>query len=216
MLTSETAAAITFDAATHEYRLPDGRIVPSVTQILKATGVAVDFEALADRSERMGDAIDLKRDLGTAVHADLHAMDDDDLDLATVDARVRPYLQCWEAFCGNTRLLPLTRERLVFHPTLFYCGTLDGVFLAPDGRHILVDVKTGDPESAGARFQLAGYQLAYQLDHKDPISERWSVQLVPGRAVPYRITPHDDWRDIEVWRAIVTTYWNQQPQRRSA
>jgi hypothetical protein len=117
-----TSADLTFDPVAHKYRLPDGRLVPSVTQILGAVGVAVDFDLLAGLSHRVEQAIDLKRDVGRALHADAHSYDDDDLDWATVDPRVRPYLQAWATFRENTGLAPLTRERLVYHPIYGYGG----------------------------------------------------------------------------------------------
>jgi hypothetical protein len=212
-----TAAVLSFEPSVHEYRLPDGRLVPSVTQILQATGVSVDFEAIGAISSRLSDQIDRRRQLGTAVHLDAHAFDDDDLEWDRVDPQVAPYLRAWATFRENTGLRPLTRERIVFHPVAFYCGTLDGLFRAPNGRQVLVDIKIGDPEASGCRYQTAGYEAAYRLEHpQDAIDERWGVQLVPDRAIPYRITPYTDWRDFGAFQAFATTYHHQADRRRSA
>jgi hypothetical protein len=212
-----SAATLVFDPLRHEYTV-DGQRIPSVTQILRATGVSVDFEELAGISTRLGTQIEEKRALGTALHADAHALDDRDLDWATVDPRVRPYLEAWQTFRVNSGLVPLARERQLFHPTLRYAGTFDGLFLAPrgvTGMRVIADLKTGDPDDAGARYQLAAYQLAYQHEHPDqPIYERWSVQLTPEHRIPYRVTKYDDWRDFDVWKAIVTTYWAQGARRK--
>lgn len=207
--------ALTFEADRHEYRV-DGAVVPSVTQILSACGISIDFEELAGKSRRIGLAIDDKRAIGQAVHADAHAYDDNDLDWSTVDDRVRPYVEAWATFRQNSGLIPLTRERRVFEPHLRYAGTLDGVFAKAPAVRVLADIKCGDPESAGARYQLAAYQLAHDLEHPhEPIHERWSVQLTPGRTTPYRVTRYDDWRDFETWRAIVATYYAQAARRRT-
>jgi hypothetical protein len=212
-----TAAVLMFDATFHEYRLPDGRQVPSVTQILSAVGVSTDFEALMAMSDERARQIEAKRFLGTAVHADCHAFDDDDLVWGTVDPKVVPYLDAWRVFRENTGLQPMTRERRVFHAAHFYCGTLDGIFIDPRGRHVLVDIKTGDPADSGCQFQTAAYEAAFQAEHPDfPIDERWAVQLVPERkGVPYRVTPYTDWRDFGAFTAFVTTY-NAQAARRRA
>jgi hypothetical protein len=203
-----------FDAATHQYRVA-GALVPSVTTILRATGVSVDFEAVAASSRAMADAIALKREIGTALHADAHAFDDNDLDLGTVDSRVLPYLDAWMTFRANTRLTPLTRERRVYHPQLRYAGTLDGIFLSPVGRHVLVDIKTGDPDDGGCQFQTVAYQMAHAIDHPNvEVHERWGVQLTPGLSVPYRIAQYTDWRDAGRWEAIVTTYYAQVARRK--
>jgi len=216
------AADLAFDAALHRYTLPDGTEVPSVTQILSATGVSVDFDSLAGMSERLGDAINEKRELGRALHADAHAFDDGDLVLRTVDPRVFPYLQAWVTFRSNTGLQPTTRERRVYHPTYGYAGTLDGIFRldGPRHKHVLIDIATGDPEDAGKRYQTAAYQAAYAIDHRDkPIDARWAVRLCPEHEVPYRITeypsgPLDQMRDFRVFAACLTVYQHQAARRR--
>lgn len=211
-----SATVLSFDAAAHEYRMPDGRLVPSVTQILKAVGVAVDFEGLASIGRRVADAIDLKREIGHTLHQDAHAFDDDDLNWSTVDPRVEPYLRAWAAFRENTRLMPVTRERRVLHAALGYAGTLDGIFVAPNGRRVLVDLKTGDPWDAGAHLQTAAYAAGYLCEHpSERIDERWAVRLTPEHGVPYRIVPFTDWRDFSKFQACLTVYHEQATRRRS-
>ena len=64
---------------------------------------------------------------------------------------------------------------------------------------------------------FAAYQLAHQCEQNhQEIHERWSVQLTPHMRTPYRITRYDDWRDFDVWKAIVTTYYAQHARRRAA
>lgn len=220
MTTVLTAAALTFDAERHEYRLPDARLVPSVTQILHAVGVATDFEAIAARSTKLAEAIEYRRALGTAVHADCHAFDDHDLDWDQVDERVRPYVEAWSVFREITGLTPTARERRVFHPGAFYCGTLDGILVKPNGVAVLVDIKLGDPEDAGAQFQTAAYEAAFLVGHPSQIvSERWAVQLLPERRIPYDITNYsaraEAWRDFQKFQAFVTTYHEQAIRRRA-
>lgn len=213
-----SSADLHFDPLVHEYRRPDGLRVPSVTEILSAVGVSTDFEALRASSDRIAQAIDLKRDIGTALHADAHAFDDHDLDWSTVDPRVLPYLEAWVTFRANTGLQPTTRERRVYNALHGYAGTLDGIFDKPGGGRVLVDIKTGDPEDSGCAFQTAAYAAAHQLEHGDEpaITERWGVQLVPAAAVPYRIHVYTSWQDWQKFQAFVTTYHCQPARRRAA
>lgn len=209
-----TSADLVFTPEGHEYRLQDGRVVPSVTTILSAVGVAVDFSTLGALSLRLASDIALGGQRGTAVHADCHAFDDDDLEWDTVDARITPYIKAWSCFRSDKRAIPIARERRVFHPECFYCGTLDGVFLVPPAKRILIDIKTGDPADSACRYQTAAYEAAWLLEHPDePIAERWAVQLTPSRSVPYRITPYTDWRDFSTFRAFATTYHHQVQRR---
>jgi hypothetical protein len=215
-VTTATLASrdLVFSSERHEYILPDGQLVPSVTQILRACGVSVDFEELAARSPAMREAITIKRALGHALHQDSHAYDDDDaLDWSTVDPRVRPYLEAWCAFRTNTGLTPTVRERLVYHEILGYAGTLDGIFSKPDGSLVLCDLKTGDLHDSACAYQTAGYVLAWEHEHGAGPMERWGVQLVPGRRVPYRIEPFGDWRDFGAFKAFVATYYCQHERR---
>lgn len=211
---TRASARLVFEPGTHTYYL-DGVQKPSVTEILKATGVSTDFAALGAMSDRLRDDILFKRELGTSLHSDIHAFDDGQLKFETVDPAVFPYLEAWATFRSQKRLEPLERERRVYHGGLDYCGTLDGIFRLPNGAQVLIDVKTGDPEDAAAHLQTAGYLLAYLYEWPDAaVSERWSVQLVPTRAVPYVITPYRGWEDFSNWSAIVTTYWQQSGRRR--
>lgn len=214
-MTAFTSADLGFDAAAHTYTLPDGRQVPSVTQVLKACGISTDFDALAGIIGR--DRIEYARALGVAVHADAHAWDDGALDESTVHSDVRPFLEAWKTFRENSRLVPVSRERCVFDPTLFYCGTLDGIFRLPAGRLVLVDIKTGDPSSARADVQTAAYAHAWQLEHLEHvISERWAVHLTPENGIPYRVHPYSDWRDFSKFASFVATFHEMRAQRRSA
>ncbi len=215
---------LSFDAASHEYRSPDGRIVPSVTQVLEAVGCSTDFEALGRVSPRLAEQIEFKRNLGSIVHIDAHAYDDNDLDWSSVDPRVKPYIDAWKTFRENSGLVPIARERRLFHPVHKYAGTLDGVFegLVRDRlRRILVDIKLGDPKDAGAHLQTAAYEGAWMVENAGaPIHERWAVQLCPGETVPYRITNFSDrqdaWQDFQKFQACLTVYREQPARRRSA
>jgi hypothetical protein len=213
------ASVLAFEPLAHEYRLPDGRIVPSVTQILKAVGVASDFEEIAAMSDHLAQRVEFKRQLGTALHADCHAFDDDDLEWDTVHPEVEPYLQAWAAFRENSQLAPLTRERCVFHRGLFFCGTLDGIFSTPTGRHVLVDIKTGNPDSSAAHLQTAAYEAAFLAERRDvEIHERWAVWLQPDKGIPYQITNYsarrDAWLDFQKFQACVTVFFEQAARRR--
>jgi hypothetical protein len=214
MSSTLASRALTFFPTTHEYWL-DGRRVPSVTEILKATGVSTIFDELGAMTERIRGAIEFKRDLGSALHADIHSFDDGDLAWETVDERVLPYLEAWTIFRENTGLRPLARERVVFDPTLNVCGTLDGIFESPSGGNVLIDVKVGDPKSAACHLQTGGYYLLWLAEHSAEvmIHERWAVQLMPQRKIPYNVTPYTDWNDLAKFRACVTVYYEQDCRR---
>lgn len=213
---------LVYDPVAHKTTTPDGVDVPHVTTILSETGVSTNFGALAQVSERAARNIEYGRDRGSAVHADCHAYDDDDLVWSTVDPRIEPYVQSWAETRNRLRLTPLThaRERRVFHPIYFYTGILDGIFMTDDERRVLIDLKTGDPEDAACRYQTAAYEAAWLEAHPDqPIDARWAVWLRPERRIPYIITnysqpPDDAWRDFSTFQAFLVTYSHQAVRRR--
>lgn len=214
-----TSADIAFSRELHEYRLPTGQRVPGVTEILSSVGVSMNFEGLASLGRRVADAIELKREIGHALHADAHSFDDNDLDWATVDPRVEPYLRAWATFRENTGVVPTTRERRVYHNVYGYAGTLDGIFRTTAGRLVLIDLKTGDPDDSGCAYQTAAYLAAYRLEHvTEEYIERWAVRLTPDHGVPYRITPYTAWDDFHKFQAFLTTFHHQaeRRQRRAA
>ena len=214
---------LVYDPATHTTRTATGIEVPHVTRILSAVGVSTDFEEVAERSWRMRDRLEHLRQRGTAVHADCHAYDDDDLDLDACDVRVRPFVEAWAACRAEKGLVPVThaRERRVFHDLDWYTGIMDGLFRR-QGKFGVVDLKTGDPDDAAAHLQTAAYAEAYVREHPDvKIEWRWAVWLRPGRRVPYTIVDYTDARrrpdcylDYQKFRACLTVFREQPAQRR--
>lgn len=211
---SYTAADLTYDPERHASTLPDGTPVPHVTAILGAVGVGEDFEALASRGPRFRQMVAHARERGTAVHADCHAYDDDDIDWEAVDHRVRPFVEAWAEFRMAKDLVPLARarERRVYHPTYGYTGILDGVFTdAAGAQRILIDIKTGDPTAAAAHLQTAAYEEAWNVERPgQPVTDRWAVWLVPRSRIPYRIFDYgqrpDAYAHFSTFLACLTVY----------
>jgi hypothetical protein len=207
-------SALSFDVARHEYRRPDGLVVPSVTRVLRGVGLSTDYEALAASNKLSRAILDRKRALGTAVHVETQYYDDHGLDLRRLDEEVLPYVEAWAMARVNLQLTPITRERRMYAEWLGVCGTLDGVFYrgTDDGHLILIDIKTGSVDGAATRYQTAGYEVLWNDEYPSrPIAERWAVELTPERATPYRI--HDftkacgGWRDGHHFRSIVQAYY---------
>lgn len=219
-----TAADLIYDEVTHTTRTPDGIDVPHTTKILRAVGVSRDFDDLGDRVRRVRENLPNASARGTAVHADCHAFDDDDLPLdyfASGDGRIVPFVKAWERVREAKRLKPLVhaRERLVYHPVYSYAGILDGIFECCDVGLVLVDLKTGDPEDAAAHLQTAAYAEAWLSEHKkEKIAERWAVWLRPERVVPYTIINYSSRPDARLdfgkFAACVTVYYEQAERRR--
>jgi hypothetical protein len=217
-----TVDDVVYDAETHTSRLTDGREVPHVTAVLAAVGVATDFEELMRDRPYMRRRVELAGARGTAVHADCHAYDDDDLAWETVSPEVLPFVEAWAQARANLHLRPLARERRVFHPTLCYTGIKDGLFEVTGGEWagavVLGDIKTGDPESSACQYQTAAYAEA-ELVAKvvDRIDRRWAIWLQPERRVPYTVVDYTSHveapTDFLRFAAFLTTYRSQAGRR---
>lgn len=171
---------LTFDEATHRYTLC-GMAVPSVTQILSP---------LVDLAGIRADVLEAKRDLGSRVHLACQLNDEDDLDEASVEADVAPYLAAWRRFLLESGAKVLANEQQVGEPLLMYAGTLDNV-LELNGAKWVVDKKTSFATPMSAGPQTAAYQRALG---DTSITRRAAIRLRPDGT--YRFDPlngADDW-----------------------
>lgn len=225
------AAALTFRPEPHTYQVGLTQM-PSVTQILKAVGVSVDFERLVERGQLLAAVLNEKRAVGQGVHLATHYYDLGALDRSALDPRIEPYLQAWVDFREATGFVPTLLETPVHHPGLLIAGTLDraGTFTKfegcqPHDLHI-VDIKCGDPEDAAARWQTVAYAEMLSL------ALRKDVFLRSGGEAAFRLRPRysvrldadgrwnlstykdylNDWRDF---KHFCTTFRCQVAQRRA-
>ena len=181
---------VTFEPARHEYRI-DGRLVPSVTQVLEPLN---DFGAVP------AEVLDRAAEFGTHVHQAIALMLRNDLDWSSLDGDLEPYVRQAEKFIVESRLQVLAAERVVANARLGYAGTLD--LLAYWKRnHCVIDWKTGAlPRTVGP--QTAAYQAAVGKLDPNP-RKRYCVQLTRERYVVHAL---DDPADLSVFTSALNLY----------
>ncbi|RJO61083.1 MAG: hypothetical protein C4542_07295 [Dehalococcoidia bacterium] len=152
-----------FDEASHTYWLGDDKL-PGVTSILKAAG-------LLEFPHSNGSAM-LK---GTYIHRATELYDRDDLDADSLDAEIKPYLEGWMKFRKDSGFVPELIEAPMFHPHLFYAGTIDryGVL---NGKKVLLDIKSGSPHPA-YKVQVAGGYEGLLIGNGHHIDKFYSLYL---------------------------------------
>lgn len=201
--------------AEHRYTF-HGAPVPGVTELLRRYYLSADWLQVPAQT------LLLKRELGTAVHRATHYEDEGTLDVNTVDPALEPYLAAWRAFKADSGFEALLLETPLVHPLYRYAGTPDRFGWIRWGRQVerlaIVDLKTGDPEDAGAAYQTAAYAnalrsvlagdlltaarpfasaLGLHSDHLEEPWERISVQLKPdGR---YKLGGQGAYLDVRDW-----------------
>ncbi len=154
----ETAPSVLFDPERHLY-WQGGRLLPGVTAILEATGIA-------DYSFIDGDLRDYALARGTAVHTLVKLIVAGTLDWSTIDPVLEPYLWAFESFRADTGIVPRVSEVPLADPTLGYAGTPDlGGPLAPQHARTVaresdtvLDVKSGEGVERSFGVQTAAYQ----------------------------------------------------------
>lgn len=166
----------------HVYRA-DGRVVPGVTGIIRAAGL-MDAHGWNEYA----------RARGSAAHKAVELYEQDDLDMASLDPVIAPYLDAWIAFKNQTGFKSETQEQLVFHPAYQYAGTLDMTGHIP-GATVLVDIKTGAYQPWWA-LQTAAYNAV--------VKRRLRLSVELRNDGTYRMTEHTDKRDFQRFLACLT------------
>ena len=121
---------IQFDPSTHVYTV-NGRVVPSVTQVLREAGLVDPSIYPPGAAER-----------GTAVHLACQLHDENDLDESSLDPVIIPYLNAWKLFVSQNRFRATAIEQRICSLTHCYAGTLDRIgTVGPKGDNCLVEIK---------------------------------------------------------------------------
>jgi hypothetical protein len=133
-----------FDPAAHVYTL-DHKPIPSVTQILKATGLTGHYRGTAgrDRGSRVHEATELYDVLGVIG-----------------DGPEAGYTRAWAKFKADHVSEIVASEQAVFNEPLWYAGTLDRIVRLKDGKLAILDIKTG-AKADWHKLQLAAYELCW-------------------------------------------------------
>lgn len=180
---------LAFDEASHTYSVA-GEVWPSVTQVLdplqELDGIPRDILAAAAA-------------FGSNVHAACHLDNIGELDDATLDPLLLPYLTAWRKFQTDTGAVVLMSEHRVAHPRLRYAGTLDTICLIGGVRE-LVDIKStaAIPRTVGP--QCAAYAEALG----EPRIRRRVVQL--RRDGTYRAERLTDRSDFNLFLSALNIY----------
>lgn len=193
--------------------MPSVNGIPSVTEILQATGLMhyygfLDSERL-DLARRRGKALHL------AIQMDAEGPDADGmvLNVKGLHPEIRPGFDGWREFVASTGWEWLHSELELFHEWGF-CGHVDLVGRRPGVGIEVVDVKFTDyPDLKGTARQLAGYGLLWDHAHPDQKHvQRTMLQITrDGRPKPVDMTdPHH----VQVFIAGLTVFKEMDPGQR--
>lgn len=190
MGTTEKQSEVQFDESTHTYTV-DGRVVPSVTQVLKSVGMI---------DERWFNQAARDRGRVVTIAIELHSKGE----LVTVPGGYEGYVEAWVKFVDDTGFAARDVEKPVFSRLHGFAGTPDLEGHVPGAtRRLIVDVKTG-VEAEHYPIQTAGYDMAYSDAH-----DRWCVFLKQNGK--YAIRQHTNPRDRDVFlAALKIVHWQRE------
>jgi hypothetical protein len=183
-------SALTFDEQTHTYYL-NGQKVPGVTSVLKP---------LTDYSTVPPDVLQAAADFGKAVHRACELDDLMELDEATMDPALLPYLEAWRQFCAAHMVGWLEIETPVHHSALRYAGTPDRIGYVK-GLLSVVDIKTTAELYPSVGPQLAAYANAWSPKDANTM-QRVAVQLKGDGT--YVAKPYTDPTDFPLFCSLLT------------
>ena len=186
-------ASATFTLIGHVYEF-EGRIVPSVTQALQLAGLDDLSRAPRHYVERAGA-------IGTAVHQACHFLDEDDLDVESLDAKIVGYVLAYQRFKEQRNFEPLVIEQrgvsidpygcLPFGFCLDRIGTIGGV-------EILIEIKTASRRYDWWRIQTAAYAQAVNFT-----GPRFELHL--AKTGTFKFNRHAKDSDFTEWGEVLNT-----------
>ena len=191
-----------FDSDSHIYRI-NRRIVPSVTNVLRVTGISRDLRQVRP------DVLRYKREIGRGLHRCAHLLQLRDLDWSTVDPQLEPYLNALLLWIGDTgfKAEHVELRRWPVLDGMGYGGTLDATGLIK-GEPWMVDWKTteGSPDPAWG-VQLSAYESMIDAPLLPPFHyKRLTLQLLSNGK--YRQKQWTDPIDLQVFKwSLALTWW---------
>ena len=182
--------SLTFEEISHTYRW-DGKIVPSVTQILKPL---TDYGSIPDG------VLEKARQEGTAIHSMVEYDEEGQLDRAGLPEWMRPYLDAWHLFKSDSGWATDASEKKLYHKVYKFAGTCDLTGTAPKLSSVtgrgLIDIKRSFYAGAAIGLQLSAYAEAESIKHTDSnMRIRWRAALQLKKDGRYKLEIFDDKAD---------------------
>lgn len=212
-------ALIELDPVTHVYRrLDTGRVVPSVSSILRKSKVRdAPFGAGSPAGSERAYVMERALKRGTEVHRLARAIDetgdvadafDDYFDPAVLLPETVNYVSAYQKFLDTSGYVPLAWETLVYHQPFNYAGRVDGVGWLQT-RRIMIDRKTDSALHRAVWLQLSFYRLAWDTMFPDePIHATYAVKLQNDMDFRLVRNPIDDGYKQFVSAALWMARWH--------
>ena len=132
-------------------------------------------DVMAGAKDRIYRTKDSAADAGTDAHELIAAILQGGSPI--VPDALRPAVQGAQEMLADYRLSPVSIERLVWHPSQQYAGTIDLVARDADGRLVVVDWKRAKGIYPEHGYQVAAYADAIEALTGEPVASAYVVRL---------------------------------------
>ena len=123
---------------------------------------------------------------------------------------LRPAVQGAQEMLAAYRLSPVATERLVWHPSQQYAGTIDLVARDADGRLVVVDWKRAKGIYPEHGYQVAAYADALETLTGEPVASAYVVRLLQDDQgdLRYEVRVVDDRGQAQaIYRLALGLWW---------
>lgn len=172
---------------------------PSVTQILRAVGLALDYDRVPAH------ILEHAQQRGTALHRAIQYHAEGRLELASLHPEIQPGFQAYLRFVEHTGHVPIASEVELIHPAWQFIGHPDRIgWLGPE--RVVIDFKYVETvDLAGTALQVAAYALLWNAVHPtEPVTRRYTLQL--RRNGTYRLHPLEDPHAEQIFLAALVVF----------
>jgi hypothetical protein len=201
-------ATATFTADNHRYAV-DGVAVPSVTQVLAISG-------LDDTTGIPLHYLERAAGIGSAVHKACHFLDEEDLELESLDPLIQGYVLAYQRFrAENNFEIELIEHRTIANVDGLAYGMCVDRLGKLDGRTTVLELKTASKAQKWWGVQTAAYAVGLSDRYDFPGLERVALHLAKDGTC--KLIRHEDDGDYEVWwAALRVAHWQLGNGRRKA
>ncbi len=177
------AQILTFEPDGHIYRLPDGEILPSVSEIIRFIsreiyGTVTQF------------TLDNAADRGSAVHKACEVLDK--YGTVECDEVILPYVKAYVDFQKDHRKKWSGIEVPMYHEEMKYAGTLDRIIQADDGFEIWDFKTTSAVQKVSLNAQMNGYRIMAETKEMGKCKGLYCLHLTQDEKYKIVEVPIDD------------------------
>lgn len=190
---------LTFVEDTHTYSIGD-RVLPSVTQIIKAGGAGTDYSGIPEHV--------LKRagEIGNRVHKQVELYHTEDSILSTDDDSANAYLEGYAEFLRSGVFTHKQSEQRLYCECHWFAGTVD-LWGEVNGSPAILDVKTtNNINQDKVELQTAAYAHLYEVTFDVEVGSRFVVHLRKDGS--HRLVPCDDVLAWHKFAKLVQEYYS--------